>query len=151
MKLNARWSFWFHDLNNNDWSNDSYQFLYAIQTTDELFNMLHLISENHLKKGMYFLMLNDIFPDWSDPRNSKGGCWSYKITKDYWKTWVQWIIYMVSEEIVSNSRIHGISFSPKQNHSILKLWNNDSSYHRVSLINRNLDTTGCKYCAFSHK
>lgn len=161
MKLKSSWTFWYHDLNSNDWSRDSYHFIYTVSTSEELFGMLQLITPSHLKMGMYFIMLEDIFPEWSDPRNINGGYWSTKIMNNhqnsYQENLIKWILYMVEEEIYNppkndkSCEIQGISFSPKINHGILKLWNDNSSCNQVKFIHKNLNTTGTKYCPFKKK
>ena len=154
--LNSSWSLWYHQVKGNDWSKDSYIFIHKVNTAEELWGLLDIISINHLKSGMYFLMRENIFPDWTDERNIDGGYWSIKVNdKNMINIWNSWIAYMVSETIcntINNSySIQGISFSPKMNHSIIKLWNSDSRYSKLGLFNKNINLHGCKYFPFNTK
>lgn len=154
-ELCSAWSFWYHPSKSKDWSRESYIFISKVTTAEELWGILNEIQENQLKNGMYFLMRNDIFPDWSDIENMEGGYWSLKVTEPYKKTWHTWIVYMVAEEIADilqgSYAIHGISISPKLNHTILKVWNDDSRYCKTSLLHKDLNPSLCKYFAFDTK
>lgn len=154
-KLASEWTLWYHPHKSDDWSQDSYMFIYRITTAEGLWGMLNLVTEEHLKSGMYFLMRDDIFPDWSDERNIDGGYWSLKIVDNISDIWHKWIGYMAAEVLCDTCKgsysIQGISLSPKLNHAILKVWNSDSRYTKISFFNKDLDTRGCKYFAFDTK
>lgn len=153
IKLKSSWTFWYHDIKTDDWSRDSYIFIHKIKTLEELWGVLHNITVTHLKNGMYFIMREDVFPDWSDKENINGGCWSLKIPDTSTKDFFSWIIYLVREILCNNKDciIQGVSYSPKYNHGILKIWNNDSIFNKMSLLNNELNTLGCKYTQFIKK
>lgn len=154
-KLSSEWTLWYHPHKSDDWSQDSYMFIYRVTTAEGLWGMLNQVTEEHLKSGMYFLMRDDIFPDWSDERNIDGGYWSLKIVDNITEIWHKWIGYMVAEVLCDTCEdsysIQGISLSPKLNHAILKVWNSDSRYTKLNLFHKDLDTRGCKYFAFDTK
>ena len=156
IELNLEWSLWYHPIKSNDWSKDSYMFVYRVKTAEEFWGLIDCITYDHLKNGMYFIMRDDIFPDWTDERNLNGGYWSMKVNdKSMMDVWTTWLGYMISENICDTCNneysIQGISFSPKINHSIIKLWNSNSNYNHISLFNKDLSITGCKYFAFNTK
>ena len=151
--LQNSWTFWYHTIKTDDWSQESYVFIHKVSTLEEVWGVLNLITPQHLKNGMYFIMKNDIFPEWSNKENMNGGYWSLKLkdmcTKDFFK----WVIYMVTEHLYTHDKgsIHGISYSPKYDHGILKIWNSDSKYGDLKFIHKNLNTVGCKYTPFLRK
>lgn len=153
VELLSEWSFWYHPTKTEDWSKESYIFIHRVNTAEALWGMLKQITMEHLLHGMYFLMRGDVFPDWTVEELSDGGYWSLKINHhDALETWYKWISYMVAEKVCNTHKgsfqIQGLSFSPKLNNSIIKLWNDDSRYNQVHLIHSDLDTSTCKYFPF---
>jgi hypothetical protein len=86
-------------------------------------------------------MRENIFPNWEDPDNREGGCWSYKVPcKNIKKIWDSLIEKCIIEAILDKSEeksddeniefnmneINGISISPKKEFNIIKLWNKNS-------------------------
>ena len=126
-KINTPWKIWYHSITNKDWSNKSYQEIYTIQNLYDLYHCIESTEINHLQNGMFFLMRDDIFPTWEYPDNRKGCCISFKIPCQYIKEeWDKILIRCVSEDILKDpekfKELNGISFSPKKEFNILKLW-----------------------------
>jgi hypothetical protein len=152
-KLKNAWSFWYHEIKTEDWSKESYVFIHKVKTLEEVWGVLKLITPQHLKNGMYFIMKNDIFPEWSSDENKHGGYWSVKLQEVNMEQFHRWIIYMITENLYIHNKgtIQGLSYSPKFNHGILKIWNNDSKYCDLNYFHKNLNTIGCKYTIFMKK
>ena len=87
---------------------------------------------------------------WEDPKNLKGGCFSFKVPnkniKNVWKN----ISYMLTGNTLSNNKklvesINGITISPKKSFCILKIWMENINFQSVSELNKvpELSFTGC--------
>ena len=70
--LNSSWELWYHSIENDDWSNKSYNSLYKIKNLFDLKYLKDNIKQNHLQNGMFFIMKENIFPTWEDPENREG-------------------------------------------------------------------------------
>ena len=124
--------------------------------SDEFWGIFKKIKLNHYSNGIFFYMLDDIFPDWSSPENNKGGFISIKIDDiNLISTIKSWIEHMIAEDIINNSdndslKIHGLSVSPKNSHFILKLWCN-KKIKSIKLCQDLPFINFSKFTAFSYK
>lgn len=140
--ITGNWVLWYHSLSDNKWTKTSYKNIYSIDNLLDLKNLSNIFNMNHLQNGMYFLMRRDIFPNWEDPDNRSGGCWSYKVpSKKIEKIWSNLVEKCIVEQILDYSEdktceenaelnmneINGISISPKKEFNIIKIWNKNSS------------------------
>ncbi len=87
--LNSKWSLYYHDPENPDWSNQSYIKVCDFNSIEMFWKIHSVLPHNLFHLGMFFLMRDDIFPTWEDPQNINGACWSYKIaiseTREAWE------------------------------------------------------------------
>ena len=134
-KLNGSWDLWYHSIEDNNWSNGSYKFLYKIKNLYDIRFLKDNIQQNYLQNGMFFIMREDIFPTWEDPDNREGCSVSFKIPASKLHTeWNNFIEKVLTEDILKDKskiiEINGISISPKREFNILKLWlrNNNENY-----------------------
>ena len=123
--LENNWTLWFHNINNNDWSIESYNKVYSFNNIETFIILFRKI--NNFSAGMFFLMKEDIEPIWENEHNKKGGYWSFKVLKKN----INEIWYKFSSQIIGNNclndkdshtLINGISLSPKINNCIIKIW-----------------------------
>jgi hypothetical protein len=126
--LNDNWALYFHDPDEDNWSDDSYKLICTITTVED-FVHLHRLLRNDWMKGMFFIMREHIRPQWEDKHNRDGGCFSFKIMKDevpnYWFECVSKVLgeTMFMEPYRNKwDKICGISISPKRSFCILRLW-----------------------------
>ena len=122
---------WYHSINDNSWDKKSYKNIYSINNFYDYNIVRDLFKQNHYQNGMFFIMKEDIFPNWEDPLNRMGGCLSFKVPSvnivNYWNDLV---LNFLTDKILktSNENINGISISPKKEFNIIKIWFNDDSY-----------------------
>lgn len=126
-KLNGSWDLWYHSIEDNNWSNGSYKFLYKIRNLFDIKFLKDNIQHNYLQNGMFFIMREDIFPTWEDPDNRKGCSISFKIPASKLHTeWNNFLEKVLTEDILKDQskidEINGISISPKREFNILKIW-----------------------------
>ena len=139
--LNNKWNLYYHLINNNDWSINSYEKLIEFDNLEQTIENYKYIDEDILKKTMLFLMREKINPIWEDKNNINGACYSFKIqNKNINNVWKNISYSLVSENLLSENtdKINGISISPKKFFCILKIWIKDTSLENIKFLNENL-------------
>ena len=48
IELNSEWSLWYHPIKSNDWSKDSYMFVYRVKTAEEFWGLIDCLSLIHI-------------------------------------------------------------------------------------------------------
>lgn len=141
-ELKNKWILWYHSTDNNDWSMESYKKVFEIKT---YYDLLYIMKNlNNIASGMFFVMRDSIKPIYEDPQNMSGGYWSIRLMKrdsyDYFK---KIVYYIVNESLMRknehNSKINGLSISPKINNCIFKIWNNDYSGLKTNDLRKDID------------
>lgn len=133
--LNDIWTIWFHNPDDNDWSQNSYIRLCDISSVND---MIHVYKayKDLWQNGTFFIMRTDISPMWEDPQNRHGGCMSFKIMKyDVHRVWFEIIAKILGETFIVEqkrkdtwSKISGISISPKRSYCICRIWISEKEY-----------------------
>ncbi len=141
-QLQYKWCLWYHELNSNNWSINSYQKIMEIKNYHDLIFMLK--QYENVNCGMFFLMKDGIKPIFEDEQNINGGYWSLRVNKketsNYWR---KIIYYLVVEGILEDSEnedfINGISIGPKINNCIFKIWNGSYTKFNNSSLRSGID------------
>jgi len=144
-KLATYYSLWYHDLNDNNWSLNSYTKITEIYSIRDFWSIYKSI-ENFLN-GIFFLMRENIPPVWESAENLNGGYWTFKINNDIlMDSWVYLSIQCITQNLIkidqnSNNehQINGLSISPKQGNSIIKIWNNKIKFNDPKLLDINVE------------
>lgn len=132
------WNCWAHLPHDSDWSLSSYKKITTINTIESACRYIENFPENIVKNCMLFIMRDGINPYWEDPKNIKGGCFSYKVNyKNVNECWMN-LSYLLLGETLTNenisNNINGITISPKKNFCIIKIWLNTCDYMDVNII-----------------
>lgn len=129
MKLKYNWILWHHSPFNKNWSINSFDKLYKIDTVNNFWYLINNWDEclPQVEQSMYFIMKQDILPLWEDKLNRNGGCWSIRIEKKIVRgVWNELCMSLVGGYITTNeidySLINGISISPKKTFCVIKIW-----------------------------
>ena len=94
------------------------------------------------------LFKKNVKPIWEDPRNNKGGAWSFRISKsgdtsfEFWKEILMMAIGEVLQEVVEKGDdICGVSVSARFNSHLILIWNRDGSNQKSidSILKRVLE------------
>ena len=137
--LNDSWLLWAHLPHDIDWSFSSYKKIMTIKTMEDILTLYENFPDTLIKNCMLFLMRNNIQPTWEDPKNKKGGCFSYKINnKNIIQCWKNLSYIMVGESLVDSKItkiINGITISPKKNFCIIKIWLSNCDHQNAEIIN----------------
>lgn len=143
IEFDSHWKLYHHYTNYDDWSLKSYTNIYNIHTIKDYWNFYN--NKIQLNNNMFFLMRDDIEPNYEDPNNCNGGCFSFKYDiNDIYKVWNTLSLYLVSEKISTHpdNKITGITISTKKNlrkkFFIIKIWNSNSEYNDLSYINHKI-------------
>ena len=154
--LSDKWVLWAHLPHDTDWSLKSYIKIMELSTMEEIISLTNAIPEKMIKNCMLFLMRKNIFPSWEDPKNRKGGCFSFKVNNkrvsDIWKK----LSYSLLGETLTTKdnlmdKITGITISPKKAFCIIKIWTSDLSFQNPNDI-RNIEGLSTHGCIFKrHK
>jgi translation initiation factor 4E len=137
--LDESWNLYFHNPDDNDWTNISYKMIGTISTVDD-WCKANLAFSELWHKGMFFLMKDGIMPQWEDISNKKGGCFSFKVNKpessNYWFKMSSLVLSnTLGKDQNINDNITGISISPKRNYCILRLWLGSHKFNVVQHYN----------------
>jgi hypothetical protein len=131
--LNEIWNIYFHDPDDENWTNQSYVRLNIFSSVEEFWHNFIPLKEN-INKGMFFIMRESIFPSWDDSSNINGGCLSIKVLKDHLPNFFEELsVKLVGETLLKEPHrdkwaiINGISTSPKKHFCIIKIWLADTS------------------------
>jgi len=136
-KLTNKWVLWFHSLKNPNWDNKSYIKVIEIKTLLDYKLLEDVLRINHLQNGMFFLMKNDIFPTWEDPKNRLGGCISFKYDNNILKEWLKTLLLCVTNNLFKKNNIdeiNGLSIAPKKEFNIVKIWIKDDTKDHKKLV-----------------
>ena len=153
--LSCRWTLWAHLPHDTDWSVNSYINLFTVSTVEETIALVETLPEALVKNCMLFFMREGIKPTWEDPKNRKGGCFSYKvINKNVFEAWKDLSFCIAGESISKNlafvANVCGITISPKKNFCIIKIWMTDCSQQNSAVVNmdiRGISSQGCIFKA----
>ncbi len=141
-KLHTPWVLWFHSLDDTNWTKDTYTKVAEMNSVEEFLGVYQ--DFDTFGKGMFFLMRKDIFPQWEDESNIKGGYWSYKIGKTVAeKAWFELSCACIGECLTKKPQdmfnINGISYSPKINNVIIKILNRHSELNNSIILNDKIE------------
>jgi len=123
--LSHNFVLWCHDIYNKDWSLQGYQSLCTITNVSEFWQLFNNLNKLGYKMNNFFLMKEGIDPTWEHEKNRNGGICSLKTDiSDALNMYEELCSYMVCNSLTDcPSDITGISFSPKNNWAIIKIWN----------------------------
>ena len=151
-KLYDKWTLWGHLPHDTNWTFESYIRILTFNTVEEIIMLLETLPNEIITNCMLFIMRDGIKPMWEDPKNVKGGCFSYKINnKNVVSIWKNLSYSLVGESLTDqvNARqvINGITISPKKNFCIVKIWFSNCNYQNPSIIidDIGISSQGCLF------
>ncbi len=137
--LDNNYTFWYHSIKNTKWDKNSYIKIYDIKNLFDYKLLNQILKKKHLQNGMFFIMKNNIFPNWEDPDNRNGGCLSFKIqSTNIINEWNNLLLKCITGNIVSSEfldEINGISISPKKEFNIIKIWFKNHGFKYDDIFN----------------
>ena len=151
-KLYDKWTLWAHLPHDTNWTFESYIRILTFDSPEAMIMLLETIPEEMTTNCMLFIMRDGIKPMWEDPKNKKGGCFSYKINnKNVSSVWKNLSYSLVGESLTEDVNvrpcINGITISPKKNFCIVKIWLANCAYQNPAVIADNLgiSSMGCLF------
>lgn len=141
------WVLWSHEISDEDYSIQSYRIVWETNNMVDFLNKINAYSEDEWSTKMFFFMRRGITPRYEDPKNVRGGSWSFRVNKNYcYTSWVSLCLQCMGECLIESwdemKRINGISLSPKNNTTTVRIWNEVSAcalnlQHQVPNIDQN--------------
>ena len=125
--LSDKWVLWAHLPHDTDWTLKSYINIVEFDTVEKVIAVINTIPPTMIKNCMLFVMKKGINPTWEDPKNCKGGCFSFKImNKQVCQVWND-LLKVVTGNTISIDKtfvknVNGITISPKKAFCIMKIW-----------------------------
>lgn len=131
---------WSHSISDQSWDISSYNIIYDINTVGKFWYIFNNLPSCDIKNNHFYLMRKDVDPIWEHADNRNGGVCSFRVLlKDSIKLLEYLGVLMLCNKLYdgdgNNDDITGISVSPKNNWSIVKIWNKDKSVDVVSRLN----------------
>lgn len=128
-----KFTLYYHNPDNEDWSEESYIKIGTPSTFEEMFGMMAEIGSKRFLEGMYFWMLDPYPPMWENKMNKRGGSYSLKIPQEQAQDcFERYMTGAVLKQVAINpeNTIVGVSISPKKGFNIIKIWNLNSLAHK---------------------
>ena len=112
--LNDKWNYYYHLPGDNNWSLSSYKLIMEnIDNAEAVKKLNEQIKNGIIKNTMLFVMRSDITPLWEDPKNRKGGCFSFKVlnrqVSEIWK--ICYAHYVVKHYVLIIQKAHILTVS----------------------------------------
>jgi hypothetical protein len=152
-KSRYNWILWAHSPQDPDWSLKSYKRIYKVTSMECHISLMRTLPSVMVKNCMLFFMRESIQPQWDDVKNRQGGCFSYKVLdKNICETWnlLSFVLTgdSISDDKEFNSKVTGITISPKKKFCIIKIWMSDcSNQNPMKITNKIKDIipNGCLF------
>lgn len=134
------WCLYFHDPADENWDfATSYKPLGTIASMRD-FLEIHAAFKHLWSKGMFFLSREHIMPIWEDPHHRRGGCLSFKATRNevpavWWDLTARLVGETLMRKAGSAERITTVSISPKRSYCLLRIWVAEDSLQYPELYN----------------
>nr|QBK89363.1 MAG: translation initiation factor 4E [Mimivirus LCMiAC02] len=116
---------WSHEIHSNNWYIDGYSKICDINNVSDFWKVFNNFEKMNTRSKHYYLMKSGIDPTWEHPSNSNGGQCSFRIEHSVAKElWENLCVRFVCNELYDDvDDINGLSYSPKNNWVIVKIWN----------------------------
>ena len=140
-KFQYTWNLLTHEIDNKDYSDESYILIADMSTPKQFWSIVNSISKEAWESGMFFFMRRGFKPKWDCPENEAGGAFSKKIDSSVsYETFVDMMVNCVTNTIFVNRKetVAGITISPKGPSSIVKVWNTTTTVSDNSYLNPNI-------------
>lgn len=145
ISLPCSYVLWCHNIHDNDWSLNGYTNLCTIRTVSDFWKLFNNIDKLGYKVNNFFLMKEGTDPTWEHENNRNGGICSFRTNSDFSLKLYEDLCSRLMCNILTNNiddmdDINGISFSPKNNWAIIKIWNKNKANDLSLTLNQNILT-----------
>lgn len=151
--FSSEWVMWMHGMHDEDYSLASYKVLWSARDLQTFIAHMDRVREDEWAANMYFFMREGVTPRWEDPRNKRGGSWSFRVNKNFcYTTWFSMCLQSMGEclfkDLAEMKNVNGLSLSPKNNTTTIRVWCAEP-HHVLNLQNPipNVDASKAMYRA----
>jgi hypothetical protein len=122
---NTPWNIYAQDKMDEDFTNESYKQCFTIKTLEDMWIFFNGV--NDFSRHQFYIMRNDIAPQYEVPENINGGTCSYIVDNlpAVTDTLIELTVRAISENLVSkknSKQITGIYMNPKKHGANIKIW-----------------------------
>ncbi len=131
---------WSHEIHSNNWYIDGYSKICDIYNVSDFWEVFNNFKKMNTRSEHYYLMKSGIDPTWEHPSNSNGGQCSFRIERSKAnELWEDLCVRFVCHELYDDiDDINGLSYSPKNNWVIIKIWNKNGKNNIESKLRKEL-------------
>lgn len=134
---------WSHSMSDSSWDISSYNVIYDIESVGKFWYIFNNLPSCDIKNNHFYLMRKGVDPIWEHVENRNGGVCSFRVLlKDSMKLFEYLCVLMLCNKLYNNDGnnddVTGISVSPKNNWSIVKIWNKDATVDVVGRLNEEI-------------
>jgi len=139
-KFRNPWVLWVHNTRDEDWTIESYEQVYNMENISDFWKFFNNFNQMSFRDYHFFIMRDGIKPIWEDDNNRLGGVCSFKVDiNESINLFLDLAMRIVNESIINvNNDVNGVSFSPRNNWVIIKIWNKDKNNNIADLIGAEL-------------
>jgi hypothetical protein len=143
--FNNKWVLYSHEINDTDYTLESYTKHFETNNYKDFVDKMNNICNDKMNMELnniwsnkiFFFMRENITPRYEDEKNVNGSYWGYRINKNYsYTTLFSLCIQLMGECLFEDmnvmSNVNGISISPKNNTTTIRIW--FSHYYEMSNI-----------------
>mmetsp|Transcript_9164 Transcript_9164/g.17218 ORF Transcript_9164/g.17218 Transcript_9164/m.17218 type:complete len:180 (-) Transcript_9164:125-664(-) len=103
----------------------TYRAVHTFDTVEEFWRLYSTVKKPSAlpPQSTYFLFKGDIKPEWEDPVNEKGGCWSINLMEGEQMddTWLNTVLAVIGEQFKNGEDINGLSVNIRKKNR-LEIW-----------------------------
>lgn len=136
----TKYVLWCHDIQCKDWSLNGYIKLCTISNVSEFWKLFNNLDKVGYRFNNIFFMKEGIDPTWEHEKNRNGGICSMK--SDIYESldiYEELCCYLICGTLTDKpDDINGISFCPKNNWGIVKIWNADKKNDLSKVLHKDL-------------
>lgn len=141
LKLNSPWHVSLHGVYEKNWTLASYKDVCTLTSFRDFWYFINNFKFFNYTKTHFFVMRNGINPLWEDEENRNGGICKIQFTLLLAvEAWELLLLLTLNESILQtkNHLVNGISFNPKSNCVIIKIWSNNGDVDISKLLNQQI-------------
>jgi len=142
IKLPVSYCLWVHDNFMKEWTIDSYKKVCTITNVSEFWKLLNNMDKMGIGINNFFLFKEGIEPVWEHESNRNGGICSLRvITQNAVDVYQDLCSHLMCGKLnLTDEDINGISMSPKNNWTLIKIWNGDKHNDLTLTLNKDIMT-----------
>lgn len=140
IKLHTAFDLWVHDIYTKEWDINSYKKICTVTNVSEFWRLLNNMDNLGLKVNNFYLMKTGTDPTWEHINNRNGGVCSFRVNMSQTLTVFEDLcVHLACGKLnFDDNDLTGISITPKNSWSLIKIWNKDKRYDLTITLNKDI-------------